>query len=52
MTCGTIENHGQVTHVVVAGGNALANTIYVDTVFIYDVEEDNWTTGLTNMATL
>ena len=51
MTCGTIENHGQVTHVVVAGGHA-PGKIYVDTVFIYDVEEDNWTTGLTNMATL
>ena len=45
MSCGTIEQDGRVTHVVAAGGFSDGN--YVDTVFIYDVEEDTWTTGLT-----
>ena len=45
MSCGTIEQDGRVTHAVAAGGYSDGN--YVDTVFIYDVEEGTWTTGLT-----
>ena len=46
MSCGTIEHDGQVTHVIAAGGTA-SHKNYVKTVFVYNVEENTWSTGPT-----
>ena len=48
MSCGTIEHDGVVSHVIAAGGKSSnqGGRDYVKTVFIYNVEENIWTTGL------
>ena len=49
MSCGTIEQDGQVTHMIAAGGRSSnwPPISYLKTVLIYDVKEDTWTAGIT-----
>ena len=53
MSCGTIERDGLVSHIIAAGGKSSnqRGRDYVNTAFIYNVEEDIWTTGLTSLIT-
>ena len=45
MTCGTTEHDGRVTHVIAAGGILMNTALDSNTVFIYSVDEETWSTG-------